>query len=105
MSKEMIAVAMSGLLVWMNTSVIRADAGASLSELVNRSYLELLEEVAETSFSDKDLNGFREYLKQRRKREEQLLKQEEKGLKAEIEEFRFSRRFRHRKKSEYPKFL
>ena len=90
-TRRVFAVALCGLLVWTNlwaswpanTAIV-----PPLTELVQESYLVLLEQAEELKFSEKELDAFRKDLKKEEKAEKKRLEREERELKQQVKELR-----------------
>ena len=83
---KFLATGLCALLFWANVwpAWLDTEPVPSLSELVEKPYLELLETAHEYNFSKKDLDAFEKQLKAEKKAGEKGLKAEEKNLKKEI---------------------
>ena len=89
--RKIFAVGLCGLLVWTNLwASWPADTAtvSPLTDLVQESYLALLEQAKELKFSEKELDAFRKDLKKEEKAEKKRLEQEEKELKQQVKELR-----------------
>jgi hypothetical protein len=88
MEKKIIALLLCVLMTWMDVSgaLSQTPARATLSGLVNRSYLELLEaKDLPSALSESEFESLKEQLKQEEKAEEKRLKDEEEQLKGQVE--------------------
>jgi hypothetical protein len=88
--RRAIAFALSLLLVWPNLATTASPAGRqarpSLADLVNESYLKLLEIAPSAQFTGKELEDFKKQLERKKENEEKRLEREEKELKKKNEQ-------------------
>lgn len=96
MWKKVLSISLSLLMIWFNTVAILACPSVTnintnvtapaetLVQLVNRSYIELLEIAPTVSFSAKEINDFKKALDNQKSNEKSQLEKEEKALKQEV---------------------
>ena len=90
-TRRVFAVGLCGLLVWTNLWASWPANSAtvpSLTDMVQESYLVLLEQAEELKFSEKELDAFRKDLKKEEKAEKKRLEREEKELKQQVKKLR-----------------
>lgn len=96
MWKKVLSISLSLLMIWFNTVAILACPSVTnintnvtapaetLVQLVNKSYIELLEIAPTVSFSAKEINDFKKALDNQKSNEKSQLEKEEKALKQEV---------------------
>ncbi len=96
MWKKVLSISLSLLMIWFNTVAILACPSViyintkvtapaeTLAQLVNKSYIELLEIAPTVSFSAKEINDFKKALDNQKSNEKSQLEKEEKALKQEV---------------------
>lgn len=96
MWKKVLSISLSLLMIWFNTVAILAcpsitnintkvtAPAETLAQLVNKSYIELLEIAPTVSFSAKEINDFKKALDNQKSNEKSQLEKEEKALKQEV---------------------
>ncbi len=86
--RRITAAALSILLIWPKADGGFRPAMPTLTELVNKPYLELLELAPALKFSSKEVENFRQQLEKEKEREEKRLEQAEQQLKKQAEQAR-----------------
>ena len=89
--RKIFGVGLCGMFVWTNLWAswpADTETVSPLTDLVQESYLALLEQAKELKFSEKELDAFRKDLKKEEKAEKKRLEQEEKELKQQVKELR-----------------
>ena len=84
MMKKPLSLILTGMLVWMQAAMALPDAGAEVSTLVERPYLNLLEMAPSLNVPDEQIETLLKQLKQEEKAERTRLKNEVKALKNEV---------------------
>lgn len=87
MLKKLLSLGLSLLMVWVNTIAVFANTIdiATLTTLVSKSYVELLDIAPRVSFSTVQVNEFKKTLEREKATEEKRLEKEESTLKKEVE--------------------
>lgn len=90
MLKKILSLGLSLLMIWSTTVAVFASSidVATLANLVNKPYIELLEVAPKVSFSTIQVNEFKESLEKEKATEKARLEKEEIVLKKEIEVLR-----------------
>jgi Zn-dependent protease with chaperone function len=85
MLRKLYACVLITSLVWASVTITHAQQ-QTLGELVNQSYLELLEQAKEVVFSTSAIEAFKKQLEKEKEAEQKRLEQEEKQLKQQLEQ-------------------
>ncbi|MBI4850578.1 MAG: M48 family metalloprotease [Acidobacteria bacterium] len=86
MLKKILSLGLSLLMVWFNTVAVFASTidVATLSTLVNKPYVELLEITPKVNFPEKEINDFKKNLEKEKASEKIRLEKEEAALKKQV---------------------
>jgi hypothetical protein len=89
-TRQILAMGLAGLLVWTNLSAVTADSVGPppLSELVNESYLILLEKASDLEYTQKEIEALKKELKREEKAEKNQLKGQQKDLEKQLKALR-----------------